>query len=104
MAEPLRSKHGVYYRHMNFGAGYGMGGMGWNVPGFLPVAGIALVALLLWSFVWKGLALWHSAKRNDKGWFIFFLVINTAGILEIIYLLFIMKEPVLRGYLGIKKS
>lgn len=89
---------------MHFGAGYGMGGMGWNVPGFLPIAGIALVALLLWSFVWKGLALWHSAKRHEKAWFIVFLVINTAGILEIIYLFFIIKEPVLRGYLGIKKN
>ena len=89
---------------MHFGAGYGMGGMGWNVPGFLPFAGIALIALLLWSFVWKGLALWHSAKRNDKAWFIVFLIINTAGILEIIYLFFVIKEPVLRGYLGIKKN
>ncbi|MBI5644618.1 hypothetical protein HY970_00810 [Candidatus Kaiserbacteria bacterium] len=36
--------------------------------------------------MWKGLALWRSAHRNDMGWFIAFLVLNTLGILEIIYL------------------
>ena len=42
--------------------------------------------LLIWSIFWKGLALWRSARMNHKGWFIALLVINTAGIFEIIYL------------------
>ncbi len=52
-------------------------------------AGIAVVAL--WSAVWTGLALWHAATRGQKGWFILFLLVHTAGILEIMYLLFVVK-------------
>jgi len=45
-----------------------------------------LLLAMAWSFLWKGLALWRSAKRSDMWWFIAFLFINTFGILEIIYL------------------
>ncbi len=47
--------------------------------------GLVLVAVL-WSLVWKGLALWHSARRGQPWWFVAMLLINTLGILEIIYL------------------
>lgn len=49
------------------------------------------IFLALWSALWTGLALWHAARRNEKGWFVLFLIVHTAGILEIIYLLFIAK-------------
>lgn len=42
--------------------------------------------LALWSIPWKGWALWRSARLGQKPWFIALLVLNTAGILEIIYL------------------
>lgn len=64
-------------------------GYGWT-PSIMGGVGMALI--VLWSLVWKGLALWHSAKRTEKWWFIAFLIINTLGILEIIYLYFITKE------------
>ncbi len=51
-----------------------------------------LFPLLVWSFFWKGLALWRSARMNQLGWFIALLVINTAGILEIIYLIATRKR------------
>jgi hypothetical protein len=44
------------------------------------------VVLFAWSIVWKGLALWRAAHKEQKWWFMAFLVINTLGILEIIYL------------------
>ncbi len=47
---------------------------------------IGLAALMIWSMVWKGIGLWHSARRREKSWFIAILVLNTAGILELIYL------------------
>ena len=47
--------------------------------------------VVLWSVFWTGLALWHAVKRDEKGWFVFFLFIHTAGILEILYLLFIVQ-------------
>jgi len=51
---------------------------------------IALAAI--WSLIWKGLALWKSAKNNQKYWFVALLVLSTIGVLEIIYLAFFQKK------------
>jgi hypothetical protein len=48
---------------------------------------ILFAVFILWCLVWKALALWRAAHKESKIWFILFLIINTAGILEIIYLL-----------------
>jgi len=40
----------------------------------------------LWSVIWMGLALWYSARKNERLWFLVFLLIHTLGILDIIYL------------------
>ncbi|MEY4747230.1 MAG: hypothetical protein RLZZ416_279 [Candidatus Parcubacteria bacterium] len=62
-------------------------GMGW---GYMPSGvGTLFLAVIAWSILWKGLALWRAAKRGEKIWFIVFLFVNTAGILEIIYLFLI---------------
>lgn len=50
-----------------------------------------IVIIVLWSIVWKGLALWHAARRDDAGWFVAMLVINTIGLLEIAYLFGVLK-------------
>ena len=47
---------------------------------------ILVFVLFLWSILWKGIALWKSAKYDQRNWFIVILVLNTVGILEIIYL------------------
>ncbi len=52
---------------------------------------ITLILLAIWTVPWKGLALWRSAKKGDRAWFIVLLLINTLGILEIIYLFFFSK-------------
>ena len=57
--------------------------MGWFRWGIIP--------LTLWSLFWTGLALWHAAVRREKWWFILFLLVHTAGILEIIYLVFVAR-------------
>jgi hypothetical protein len=62
-----------------------------SAPVWLPVAGFGLAVVLLWSIFWKGLALWHSAQRGQQWWFVVMLIINTAGILEIIYLFGVAK-------------
>jgi len=41
---------------------------------------------MFWSLIWKGWALWRAAKNDSKGWFIALLLINTAGILDILYI------------------
>ena len=48
---------------------------------------MVFTTLIIWSFFWKGLALWRAARLKQAGWFIALLVINTVGIFEIIYLI-----------------
>ena len=50
-----------------------------------------IVGLLVWNLVWKGFALWKSARNKSMIWFIVFLIVNTAGILEILYLFVFSK-------------
>ena len=56
--------------------------------------GPLIVIVVLWTLFWKGLALWHSGRRGQYWWFVILLVVNTAGILEIIYLFGIAKLTV----------
>lgn len=48
--------------------------------------------VLTWVIIWKGLALWKAAGRKEKWWFVALLVINTIGILEILYLFVFSKS------------
>ncbi|MCF7836385.1 DUF5652 family protein [Candidatus Gracilibacteria bacterium] len=54
---------------------------------FLPF----IILLVIWSLFWKGLALWHAGRRGQPWWFVILLVVNTVGILEIVYLFAILK-------------
>jgi methionyl-tRNA synthetase len=63
--------------------GVGQFGAGMNV---------LLAVILVWSIVWKGLALWRAARTGSKPWFIVLLIVNTVGILEILYL-YIFSRP-----------
>lgn len=53
---------------------------------------LAMVALIVWSIVWKAVALWKAARNGQKGWFILLYIVNTAGILEMIYVLIVSKK------------
>ena len=48
-------------------------------------------ALAVWSLFWKGLALWKAASQKDKIWFVVLLIVNTLGLLEILYLFVFSK-------------
>ncbi len=61
-----------------------------------PTGVILLVLIALWVLFWKGLALWHAVKRNEKKWFVAILVLNTFSILELIYLFYIVKIKSIR--------
>ena len=65
--------------------------MGFGGPEWMPFVGISLAVMILWSLFWKSLALWHSARRGQEWWFIAILLLNTAGILEIVYLFGVAK-------------
>ena len=51
-----------------------------------------LILLLIWIIVCKAFALWFAARRNEKIWFIALLIVNTVGILEIIYLAYVYLQ------------
>ena len=70
--------------YLNYATGLG-------IPTTIPSFGLVLILLMLWSLFWKGLALWHAGRRGQPWWFLIMLVVNSAGILEIIYLLLICK-------------
>lgn len=48
-------------------------------------------AIIAWSALWKLLALWKSARKGSAIWFIVLALVNTIGILEILYI-FIFSE------------
>jgi hypothetical protein len=72
----------------SFGSGFGNGPL-W-MQNLLPFM-ILIPIVLLWSLFWKGLALWHSGRKGNARWFILLLLVNTLGILEIIYLFGVLK-------------
>lgn len=50
------------------------------------IIAVTLLVISIWTLIWKGLALWKSARKSHKIWFIAILIINTVGILEILYI------------------
>jgi hypothetical protein len=46
-----------------------------------------VIMLVVWEVIWKVLALWRAAKNNHRSWFIRIALMNTIGILPIIYII-----------------
>ena len=63
-------------------------GMGW----LFAVGGLAFFLIIIWSLFWKGWALWRAARKGSKIWFVVLLVVNTLGILEILYIYIFSKK------------
>jgi len=57
----------------------------------LGVLTLLLVIIFIWSYVWKLLALWKSAKKGSVVWFIILAIFNTVGILPILYIFVFSK-------------
>lgn len=45
-------------------------------------------AVVVLEVILKGLALWKAARNDQSVWFTVLLVLNTAGVLPLLYLLF----------------
>ncbi len=60
--------------------------------------------LYIWSILWKGLALWKAAGLKQRNWFVGILVLNTVGILEIVYLFYFAKKRMTLGELKFWKA
>lgn len=52
-----------------------------------PDMSLVVIMLVVWEMIWKGLALYLSARDDSRVWFVAILFINSAGILPILYLL-----------------
>lgn len=47
--------------------------------------------LVLWDLIWKGIGLWKAARNEEKYWFIAILIINSLGIVPILYIYVFQK-------------
>ena len=51
---------------------------------------LSLILLaIIWELVWKGIAMWRAAHNGHKGWFVAMLIINSVGLLPLIYLSYV---------------
>ena len=57
---------------------------------------LCLALLALWDLIWKSIGLWYSARNGQKAWFIAILIINSLGILPIIYLIWFKNKRSVR--------
>ena len=62
--------------------------LGWTCPFFpnLLVLWLVISLAVVWSMAWKGIALWRAGRNSHLVWFIVLFLVNTLGILEIIYI------------------
>lgn len=52
---------------------------------------IILAVIMIWEFCWKMVALWKSARKGSVIWFIVLALVNTVGILPILYIFVFSK-------------
>lgn len=69
---------------------WGGGALGASMFGGL--LGFLLVPLMVWGIFWKGWSLWRAAKNDAKVWFVVLLILNTVGILDILYIFVFGKK------------
>ena len=50
------------------------------------------MVVVIWEIIWKGVGLWYAGKQKQKGWFVAILLLNTLGLLPIVYLAFFRKK------------
>jgi methionyl-tRNA synthetase len=51
-----------------------------------------IILAILWTLPWKGVALWKAARNQSVVWFIAIFILNTLGIVEIIYIFFFSEK------------
>lgn len=55
------------------------------------------IPFLLWSIFWKGTALWKAASKKQLIWFTLILILNTMGLVEILYVFYLNKWDIDNG-------
>jgi len=57
---------------------------------------IIYLLAIVWTLPWKGVALWKAARNHQKVWFAAMLIIQTLGVLEILYIFFFQRDKNLK--------
>lgn len=53
----------------------------------LSIAQTVLLGMAIaWDLAWKGVALWRASRNSHSRWFVALLVLNSAGVLPMVYL------------------
>ncbi|MBT7706318.1 hypothetical protein HN747_02615 [archaeon] len=50
---------------------------------------LELALLMAWTIIWKGVGLWKAGRKNNLPMFLLILLINSAGIIPIGYLIYL---------------
>jgi hypothetical protein len=53
---------------------------------------LVLIPLAIFDVVMRGVALWQAAQNKQRNWFIALLIVNSLGILPLVYLKFFQKK------------
>lgn len=61
---------------------------GYDSTAFASGWAVFALAFSLWELAWKGFGLWRAARNSHRWWFVSILVLNTLGILPIVYYFF----------------
>ena len=61
-------------------------------PAWLAVLIPIIILLVIWENVWRIIGMWKSGRNKQLAWFICIGILNTAGILPIIYLAWCQKD------------
>ena len=65
-----------------------------HIESLLPLLIPVIIVLSVWELTWKYIAMWKAGRNNHLVWFICIALINTIGILPIIYLIIQRKRTV----------
>jgi hypothetical protein len=57
-----------------------------------PQQKLAVALIIIWTLIWKGIAMWKAARSGSKAWYVVLMVVNTVGILEMLYIFWISKR------------
>tara|TARA_Y100000310_G_scaffold345811_1_gene470316 strand:+ start:3546 stop:3815 length:270 start_codon:yes stop_codon:yes gene_type:complete len=50
-----------------------------------------ILGIVVWETIWKGFGMWRAARLSKPIWFVAILILNTIGILPILYLFVFSK-------------
>lgn len=82
---------GMWYSHQYAAWNWGPASLGFGPFGMALFVGLASI-LAIAIIALKGYSLWNAARRGEKWWFFFLLIVNTAGILELVYIFAVLKK------------